>query len=213
VILTPDHEFNFWPTIGKESQLARRVLYFPVARCACSDRRRKLRFTSFLPKIMHCLTSSEIHKWLTGQGMHHQPLDCGVPIAGDFNLPAERRARLHLAGYLADLLSKDGNKLVEILPMPQPQDDEWEQIANFRSSLDDHRPLLTSPGHLFKSRDRNEFRSMLTMLLGFQSPWSFYIYSAPSHTTLLVGERMEIWSPKKGLRNELGRHLAPQRAA
>lgn len=92
--------------------------------------------------------------------MHHQPLDCGVPIAGDFILPS------------------------------------------------------SSPGHLFKSRDRDEYRRMMELLLGFQNSLPFYIYSAPSHTTLFIsGPRLEIWSSKKGLRNELGRLLAPQRAA
>ena len=55
---------------------------------------------------MRCLTSSEIHKWLAGQGMHHQPDAAGVPEAGDFPLPSEHRSRLHLASNLADLLAK-----------------------------------------------------------------------------------------------------------
>lgn len=147
--------------------------------------------------------------------MHHQPLDCGVPIAGDFIMPAERRARLLLADQIADLLGKDGNQLVEILPVPQPLHHEWELLDHFRASLGDERDTPSSPpGHLFKSRDRHEFRRMLNLLLGFQSGWSFYIYSAPSHTTLFIdGQRLEIWSPKKGLRNELGRRLAPPQAA
>jgi hypothetical protein len=162
---------------------------------------------------MRCLTSSEIHKWLAGQGMHHQPLDCGVPVAGDFPMPTERRARLHLATLLADMLAKDGNKLVEILPAPQRQTQDWEQIGQFRAALEETRPVISVPGHLFKSGDRADFRRMLTMLLGFENGWSFYVYAAPSHTTLLINERIEVWSPKKGIRNELGRHLVPQRAA
>jgi hypothetical protein len=162
---------------------------------------------------MRCLTSSEIHKWLAGQGMHHQPVECGVPVAGDFAMPTERRARLLLAARLADLLSKDGNKLVEILPVPGRCDGEWEQISSFRESLGESRVLAGSPGHLFKSGDRWDFRRMLAMLLGFESGWSAYIYSAPSRTTLLIGDRVEIWSSKKGPRNELSRYLEPQRAA
>jgi hypothetical protein len=162
---------------------------------------------------MRCLTSSEIHKWLAGQGMHHQPLDCGVPVAGDFPMPTERRARLHLASYLADLLAKDGNKLVEILPAPQRLAAEWEQIDHFRAALQESRALLSSPGHLFKSAGRHDFRKLLTLLLGFPNGWAFYIYSAPSHTTLLISDRIEVWSPKKGTRNELARHLESPRAA
>ena len=162
---------------------------------------------------MRCLTSSEIHKWLAGQGMHHQPLDCGVPVAGDFELPSERPARLQLADHLSDLLAKDGNKLVEINPTPQARDDEWESVNRFRAELDEPRKLLTAPGHLFKSRDRDDFRQMLSILLGFQDGWSFYIYSAPSRTTILVDERIQIWSPKKGLRNELSRYLSTDLAA
>jgi hypothetical protein len=162
---------------------------------------------------MRCLTSSEIHKWLAGQGMHHQPLDCGVPVAGEFRTPAERRARLQLADYLADLLAKDGNKLIEVLPMPQAQAGDWEMLARFRASHYEQRTLLSSPGHLFKSRDRNDFRMMLSMLLGSPGGWSFYIYSAPSHTTLLVRDRIDVWSRKNGLRNELGRYLSPEMAA
>ena len=128
-------------------------------------------------------------------------------------MPTERRARLHLATYLADLLAKDGNKLVEILPAPQRQPEEWEQIDHFRAALDESRSVISAPGHLFKSADRADFRRMLTMLLGFQNGWSIYIYSAPSHTTLLINDRIEVWSPKKGMRNELSRHLTPQRAA
>jgi hypothetical protein len=55
---------------------------------------------------------------------------------------------------------------------------------------------------------------MLSKLMGFTSGWSFYVYSAPSHTTLLIdGNSVEIWSLKKGLRNELSRLLPSQRAA
>ena len=162
---------------------------------------------------MRCLTNSEIHKWLAGQGMHHQPQDCGVPVAGDFSLPAERPLRLELADYLAGLLSKDRNKLLEVLPGPQPQREEWEQLSNFRAELGETRPLITAAGHLFKGGDRQEFRSLLSRMLGAESGWSFYIYSAPSHTTLLIGSRIAVWSPKKGVRNELGRYLAPSQAA
>lgn len=164
---------------------------------------------------MKRLTSSEIRKWLVGQGMHHQPLDCGVPIAGDFILPADPRARLILADHIAGLLGKDGNQLVEILPVHQPLLHEWELLDRFRASLgDEQTPPSSSPGHLFKSRDRDEFRRMLDLLLGFQNSLPFYIYSAPSHTTLFIsGPRLEIWSTKKGLRNELGRLLAPPQAA
>jgi hypothetical protein len=162
---------------------------------------------------MRCLTNSEIHKWLAGQGMHHQPRESGVPVAGDFPSPAERRSRLMLADYLADLLSKDGNKLVEILPGPQAGLEESIPVDRFRAARLEARPLITSPGHLFKSGDRNDFRSMLSLLLGSGGTWSFYIYAAPSHTTLLIGDRIEVWSPKKGMRNEIGRYLVPSRAA
>ncbi len=163
---------------------------------------------------MRCLTSSEIHKWLTGQGMHHQPFESGVPVAGDFQLPDERRARLQFADRLADLLSKDGNKLVEILPAPQSRDEEWNLIDHFRASLEETGPLLARPGHLFKSRDRSDFRQMLAMLMGFENPCLFYVYSAPSRTSFLIsGRRIEMWSHKKGVRNELCRHLAPAQAA
>jgi hypothetical protein len=163
---------------------------------------------------MRCLTSSEIHKWLVGQGMHHQPQAAGVPEAGDFPLPSERRSRLHLSSTLADLLAKDSNKLLEIIPTPQGLSDEWEQFTCFRNALDETRSAIAAPGHLFKSGDRADFRRMLAMLLGFRTGWTFYIYSAPSHTTLLIHEdRVEIWSAKKGLRNELGRQLTAQDAA
>ena len=162
---------------------------------------------------MRCLTSSEIHKWLTGQGMHHQPLTNGCPVAGDFSMPSGAQARLQLADYLADLLVKDGNKLIEVIPAPQPEDNDWQTINEFRAKLDEKRSLTTSPGHLFKSRDRDDFRAMLTTMLGFPEGWSFYIYAAPSRTTILVADRIEIWSPKKGLRNELSRYLAADLAA
>jgi hypothetical protein len=181
----------------------------------CVPKRRGiLRPVSNSQKTMRCLTSSEIHKWLAGQGMHHQPHAAGVPEAGDFPLPAERRSRLQLANSLADLLAKDGNKLLEIIPTPQRLSDEWEQIACFRTELDEARSAIAAPGHLFKSGDRADFRRMLAMLLGFRTGWTFYIYSAPSHTTLLIDEdRMAIWSAKKGLRNELGRQLMARHAA
>lgn len=162
---------------------------------------------------MRCLTNSEIHKWLAGQGMHHQPLESGVPVAGDFPLPSEQRSRLMLADYLADLLGKDGNKLLEILPEPQDETEDWEILSTFREGLHETRPLVATPGHLFKSGDREDFRSLLTQLLGARYGWSFYIYSAPSHTTLLIHDRIEVWSPKKGVRNELGRYLTPSQAA
>lgn len=162
---------------------------------------------------MRCLTNSEIHKWLAGQGMHHQPLNCGVPVAGDFLMPTERRSRLVLADYLADLLTKDGNKLLEILPGPQHGPEDWEHLERFRGGFDENRPLITAPGHLFKSGGRQDFRSLLALLLGSQETWSFYLYAAPSRTSLLIHDRIEIWSPKKGVRNEIGRYLSPSQAA
>lgn len=118
-----------------------------------------------------------------------------------------------LADYLADLLSKDGNKLLEILPGPQQETEDWELLDRFRADLDEPRPIIAAPGHLFKSGDRREFRTLLSQLLGSRDVWSFYIYAAPSRTTLLISNRIEVWSPKKGMRNELGRHLMPQQAA
>jgi hypothetical protein len=162
---------------------------------------------------MRCLTNSEIHKWLAGQGMHHQPHESGVPVAGDFTIPTERRSRLALADYLADLLAKDGNKLLEILPGPQRESEDWELLERFRSGHEETRSLIAAPGHLFKSGDRNDFRALLSQLLGARDGWNFYLYSAPSHTTLLINDRIEVWSPKKGIRNELGRHLATSQAA
>lgn len=162
---------------------------------------------------MRCLTNSEIHKWLAGQGMHHQPLECGVPVAGDFPIPAERRSRLMLADYLADLLSKDGNKLLEILPGPHTESEDWALLDRFRSDMQETRPVITASGHLFKSGDRREFRALLSQLLGAKDGWRFYLYAAPSHTTLLIHDRIEVWSPKKGIRNELARHLATPQAA
>lgn len=164
---------------------------------------------------MKRLTSSEIRKWLAGQGMHHQPLDGGVPIAGDFILPADPAARLIVADHIAGLLGKDGNQLVEILPAAQPLSHERELFDEFIAKLGAvESPPLSPPGHLFKSRDRGEFRRMLDLLIGFPCGWPFYIYSAPSHTTLFISSRrLEIWSCKKGLRNELGRLLALPQAA
>ena len=194
--------------------MARPVLLLTIARqSGVSPFAAGFAASSYSPKIMRCLTNSEIHKWLAGQGMHHQPLDCGVPVAGDFPIPAERRSRLMLADYLADLLSKDGNKLLEILPGPQKRTGDSELMERFRASLDEIRPLIVAPGHLFKSGGRGEFRSLLAQLLGSETGWAFYIYSAPSRTTLLIHDRLEVWSPKKGMRNELGRYLAPRQAA
>ncbi len=118
-----------------------------------------------------------------------------------------------LADYLADLLSKDGNKLLEILPGPQQQSEDWALLDRFRSGMQETRSLIAAPGHLFKSGDRREFHALLSQLLGAQDAWTFYLYAAPSHTTLLIHDRIEVWSPKKGIRNELGRHLATPQAA
>ena len=163
--------------------------------------------------LMHCKTPSEIRRWLSGQGMHHRPLESGVPLAGDFEMPHERRSRLLLADHLADLVAKDGNKLVEVQPSPQGQAEEWEALAQFRARHGVAQALPDAPGHFFKSGDRDDFRMLVTMLLGFESKWSFYVYSAPSHSTLLLNGRVGVWSPKKGLRNELGRYLAESQAA
>lgn len=194
--------------------MARPVLFLTIARqSGVIPSPRDVAARSKSLKTMRCLTNSEMKKWLAGQGMHHQPLDCGVPVAGDFAIPAERRGRLLLADYLADLLSKNSNKLLEILPGPQQHGEDWELLDRFRAGHDETRSLIATPGHLFKSGDRQPFRSLLSQLLGSQNGWSFYIYAAPSHTTLLINDRIEVWSPKKGLRNELGRHLAAPQAA
>ncbi|MES2475542.1 MAG: hypothetical protein V4640_07160 [Verrucomicrobiota bacterium] len=162
---------------------------------------------------MRCLTNSEIHKWLAGQGMRHQPLEAGVPFAGDFPSPAESSDRQILGDYLADLMAKDGNKLIEILPGPQFGSGEWEQLDTLRAESGEERSVITAPGHLFKSGDREAFRQLLHQLSGSATPWTFYIYGAPSRTIVRVGASIAIWSLKKGPRNELGRHLAPEQAA
>lgn len=118
-----------------------------------------------------------------------------------------------LADYLSDLLSKDGNQLVEILPGPRSNIEDVALIDQFRAARAESRQLVTSPGHLLKSGDKSDFRTLLSLLLGSSGAWTFYIYSAPSHTTLLIGERIEVWSPKKGVRNEIGRYLMPSQAA
>ncbi|WP_193211385.1 hypothetical protein [Luteolibacter marinus] len=163
---------------------------------------------------MHCLKSSEIKKWLTGQGMHHQPLAAGVPIAGEYEMPADPSSRLALADSLARLLTKDGTKLIEVIPPNGACDARDQQkLDAYRCQHQEERPIGLAPGHLFKSRDRDEFPRMLSMLLGFGPAWGLYVYSAPSRTTLLVNSRIDIWSIKRGLRNELGRWLPASRAA
>lgn len=176
------------------------------ARC-----RGEARLHSNSRNTMRCLTNSEINKWLAGQGMRHQPLEAGVPVAGEFPSPAGGQDRQALAETLADLLAKDGNKLVEILPGPGPGPKAWALLDGFRSEAGEERTVIATPGHLFKSGDREAFRGLLTHLTDF--PWTFYIYAAPSRTIVRVGGSIGIWSLKKGPRNELGRHLAPEQAA
>ena len=158
---------------------------------------------------MNCLKTSEIKKWLAGQGMRHQPLECGVPIAGEYELPADPLSRLKLAHDLADLLIKDGNKMVELVPTSPIHEDDIMLLEAFRAQSGEDRPLASAPGHLFKSRDREDFRRMLAMALGFQRGWDLYIYSAPSGNSLLIGDHIEIWATKRGLRNSLNRILTP----
>jgi hypothetical protein len=39
-------------------------------------------------------------------------------------------------------------------------------------------------------------------------------FAAPSHTTLLIqSDRIDVGSPKEGMRNQLGRYLMPSQAA
>lgn len=158
---------------------------------------------------MNCLKTSEIKKWLAGQGMRHQPLECGVPIAGEYELPAEPPSRLKLAHDLADLLVKDGTKIVELVPTAPVHEGDFMRLEEFRTQAGEGRPLTTAPGHLFKSRDREDFRKMLTMALGFHRGWDLYIYSAPSGNSLRIGDHIEIWATKRGLRNSLNRILTP----
>jgi len=146
--------------------------------------------------------------------MHHQPVEAGVPVAGQYPLPAERRSRLQLADELAGLLSKDGTKLIEVLPAPGSDPLEWESLVSYRCGLEEPRSLDDAPGHLFKSRERGEFRELLSVLFGFGRGWGMYVYAAPSRTTLLVSDRLELWSVKRGgLRTELRRRLDPELAA
>lgn len=173
----------------------------PVAGCL----RRQLE----LLKFMNCLKTSEIKKWLTGQGMRHQPMDCGVPIAGEYELPNEASSRLKLANDLADLLTKDGTKMVELVPTAPLHEQDLMRLEKFRTESGEERPLSDAPGHLFKSRDRDAFRKMLTMALGFHRGWDLYIYSAPSGNSLLIGDHIDIWATKRGLRNSLDRLLTP----
>ena len=156
---------------------------------------------------MHCLKSSEIKKWLTGQGMHHQPMESGVPIAGEYELPVDGDSRRVVADGLAKLLSKDGTKLIEVIPPDSMSAGERECLDRFRAGLHEDRSVGDAPGHLFKSRDREDFKRMLSMLLGLGPGWETYVYSAPSRTTLLVNGKLDIWAVKRGLRNELGRWL------
>lgn len=162
---------------------------------------------------MLCLTSSEIKKWLTGQGMHHQPMAAGVPIAGEYPLPIDRRSRSQFGSNLADLLAKDGNKLIEIIPPHDSPSREVDELLQYRSAISETRPITKVPGHLFKSRDREAFRQILPIILGLPSEWGVYLYSAPSHTTLLLNQQVNIWSIKRGLRNELSRWLSEPKAA
>lgn len=162
---------------------------------------------------MRIQTSSESRKWLTGQGMHYRPMDCGVPVAGDFSMPADLESRQQLADHLVDLLAKDGNKLIEVLTAPSARAEDWEKLDTFRSQAGNPPSLLSAPGHLFKSADKEHFRELLSLLMSFENGWAFYIYAAPSRTTLLLNGRVGIWSQKKGPRNELGRHLGTPHAA
>lgn len=157
---------------------------------------------------MRCLKSSEIRKWLAGQGIHHQPVVAGVPVAGEYPLPPGRSCRLQLAEDLTGLMRKDGTKLIEILPGPGSRAGDYERLHRLRANLAEGRPLETAPGHLFRSRERDEFGEMLSVLFSFGSGWQLYVYGAPSRTTLLVSDRIEMWSVKKGgLRNQLRKRL------
>ncbi|MGD9420568.1 MAG: hypothetical protein Q7R22_016645 [Verrucomicrobiota bacterium JB025] len=158
---------------------------------------------------MKYLKTSEIKKWLTGQGMRHQPLDCGVPIAGEYHLPTGAIQRSRLAADLADMLSKDGTKLVEIIPSGSIHPDDLMRLNQFRANFGEHGQIIETPGQLFKSGDRAAFREMLAMIFTFKSGWTLYVYSAPSGNTLLIGDQIDIWATKKGLRNALAKRLEP----
>ena len=149
------------------------------AKRARSQTPRDLRPISHFPKTMRCLTSSEIHKWLAGQGMHHQPLDSGVPEAGDFPIPTERRARMHLASYLADLLAKDGNKLVEIIPAPNARPTEWEQMTASATSQRNADPTSPLPVTFSKAATARSSDGCSPCCSDFALDGPVYIYSAP----------------------------------
>ncbi len=192
--------------------MARSVLDFiACAMLARAPARGDFAASFQLPNTMRCLTNSVIHKWLAGQGMHHQPLEAGVPCAGDFPSPADGQDSQALGQIFADLLAKDGNKLVEILPGPGPGPKAWAMLDGFRADAGEDQTVISTPGHLFKGGDREAFRALLDQLTEFR--WTFYIYAAPSRTILRVGGNIGIWSLKKGPRNELGRQLAPEQAA
>lgn len=105
-------------------------------------------------------------------------------------------------------MRKDGNKLIEILPGGGSLTAERAGIERYRARWEESRPLEVAPGHLFKSRDGDEFREMMSALFGSERGWEMYVYCAPSRTTLLVSDRIEMWSVKKGgLRNQLRKRL------
>jgi hypothetical protein len=64
--------------------MARLMLISAVARHSGVPPSPQVSRPASILETMRCLTNSEIYKWPPDRGMHHQPLDCGVPVAGDF---------------------------------------------------------------------------------------------------------------------------------
>jgi hypothetical protein len=143
--------------------------------------------------------------------MPYAPHPARLALTAQLELPATPAQRAALGAKLAPLLTSESSLLLVADDWAHYAAGEMDRLDAIRRESGETRPLLEAPGHLFREPEQLRAARLASLLLGFPSRWSFYLYGLSSPFTLLFweGDLLDVWAPRS-LAAELGRLLSPR---
>jgi hypothetical protein len=153
---------------------------------------------------MECLTAKECRRRIDGRGMLYAPHPHQVACTAQLRLPATSPERASVGGRLAPLVERESSVLLVVDDWGLYKQEEMAQLDAIRTAVGEMRTLIEAPGHLLRKPEHALFTDLTSLILGFPSRWSFYLYGLSSEFTLYFweGDFLDVWS-SKGVVSEL----------
>ena len=116
---------------------------------------------------MIALSKEERDGWLEDRGVNLH--DLKARQSQTYRLPTDAGSKNFLARYIAESMFHEPSEVVlEVTGWSVwPSSDNPELFAEYRASLNEHRPIIEAPFHIFSKEEQVSFRNLLNLCLLF----------------------------------------------